>query len=481
MLLINFLKITSILLAIVGGTFLIPLSVAFAYGETSMYLPFIIPMIDSFILCFAVNFPTRKMKFSMSTKQTYLIVAMAWIIATFLGSVPLYFSRCFSSYSDALFESFSGFSTTGATVLAQVEQLPRSVNVWRCLTHWIGGMGIVTLTVALMPLLGVGGFQLIKAETTGPEKGKVTARITTTAKLLWTIYISFTVLEIIALRLAGMDFVDAMAHSFATLGTGGFSTRNTSIGSYNSLSIDIIVTLFMFLSGINFSLFFYLVSGKIKEFFKNSELKAYISIIFVVILLLTFALIPTYGNFGTSLRYSSFQVVSIMTTTGFSTANYLQWSNLAQFLIFILFFIGGCSGSTSGGFKVIRWVILSKQVSNETKTMLHPHGVFNIRLNGKIASKEIVSSVAAFATLYFFLVLITTFVGCIGNLDIWTSLTAALSMIGNVGPAFGLLGPAANYGMLPVFVKYWYCFAMMAGRLELYTMLIFFMPAYWKK
>ena len=237
----------------------------------------------------------------------------------------------------------------------------------------------------------------------------------------------------------------------------------------------------MFLSGINFSLFFYLVSGKIKEFFKNSELKAYISIIFVVILLLSFALIPTYGNFGTSLRYSSFQVVSIMTTTGFSTTNYLQWSNLAQFLIFILFFIGGCSGSTSGGFKVIRWVILSKQVSNETKTMLHPHGVFNIRLNGKIASKEIVSSVAAFTTLYFFLVLITTFVGCIGNLDIWTSLTAALSMIGNVGPAFGLLGPAANYGMLPVFVKYWYCFAMMAGRLELYTMLIFFMPAYWKK
>ena len=242
---INFLKITSILLAIVGATFIIPLSVAFVYKETSMYLSFLIPMILSFVFCFAVNFPTRHTSFSMSTKQTYLIVAMAWVVATFLGSVPLYFSHCFSSYADALFESFSGFSTTGATVLSQVEQLPRSVNVWRCLTHWIGGMGIVTLTVALMPLLGVGGFQLIKAETTGPEKGKVTARITTTAKLLWTIYISFTVLEIIALRLAGMDFVDAMAHSFATLGTGGFSTRNASIGSYNSLSIDIIVTIFL--------------------------------------------------------------------------------------------------------------------------------------------------------------------------------------------------------------------------------------------
>lgn len=281
---ITFLKICSILLSIIGITFLIPLSVAFIYGESSVYAAFIIPMLISFAFVLIANIPTRKIKFHINTKQTFLIVALSWIIASFMGSIPLYFSDCFNSYSDALFESFSGFSTTGGTVLVDTENLPRSINVWRCLTHWIGGMGIVTLTVALLPLLGVGGFQLIKAETTGPEKGKVTARITTTAKVLWLIYISFTVIEIFALKLAGMDFVDAMSHSFATLGTGGFSTRTASIGAYNSLKIDIVVTIFMFLSGINFSLFFYFIARKFNDIFDNSELKAYIGIIIVLII-----------------------------------------------------------------------------------------------------------------------------------------------------------------------------------------------------
>ena len=478
---ISFLKISSILLAIVGGLFSIPLLVAIFNGETQMILPFVIPMLVSFVFCFVVTLSTRKIKFSMSIKQTFVIVAMSWVVMSFLGSVPLFMSGYFASYMDALFESVSGFTTTGATILSEVENLPRSVNMLRCLTHWIGGMGIVTLTVALMPLLGVRGFQLIKAETTGPEKGKVTARITTTAKVLWIIYLGFTVAETIALKLAGMDFVDALSHAFATLGTGGFSTRNASIGTYNSLAVEIIITVFMFLAGINFSLFVYLFQGKVKDIFSNAEFKAYLGILLVSFIGITISVIPYYGGFGKSLRYSSFQAVSIMTTTGFGTADYLQWPVIAQFFLFMLFFVGGCSGSTSGGIKVVRWVVLTKQLNNETKRMLHPHGIFTIRLNGKVSSKDIVLSVTSFMFLYFVMIAISVFIGCLGKLDILSSATGALSMVGNVGPAFGILGPTANYGALPAFVKLWYCFAMLAGRLELYTMIIFFMPSYWKK
>ena len=478
---ISFLKIASILLAIVGATFAIPLVVALICSESGMILPLVIPMLISFVVCAVVTLSTRKIKFSMSIKQTFFIVAMSWVVMSFMGSIPLYFSGYFASYVDALFESVSGFTTTGATILSEVENLPRSVNMLRCLTHWIGGMGIVTLTVALMPLLGVGGFQLIKAETTGPEKGKVTARITTTAKVLWGIYCGFTLAETLALKLAGMDWIDAVAHSFATLGTGGFSTRNASIGTYNSLAVEIITTIFMFLSGINFSLYVYIGQRKFKDIFGNAEFKAYLGILFTAIIAITLSLIPYYGGLGKSLRYSSFQAVSIMTTTGFGTADCLQWPVIAQFFLFMLFFVGGSSGSTSGGIKVVRWVVLGKQLNNETKRMLHPHGIFTIRLNGKVSNKEIVLGVTSFMFLYFVMIAISVFVGCLGNLDILTSATGAMSMVGNVGPAFGLLGPTANYGALPAFVKLWYCFAMLAGRLELYTMIIFFLPSYWRK
>ena len=478
---ISFLKIASILLSIVGVLFAIPLGFAFYYGETQVYLPFIIPMLVSFVLVAAVNFPTRHRKITMNTRQTFLIVALSWVVVSLMGAVPLYFSGSIPRFVDALFESVSGFSTTGSTILSEIETLPKSINMLRCLTHWIGGMGIVTLTVALLPLLGVGGFQLIKAETTGPEKGKVTARITTTAKILWLIYLGFTLAETIALMIAGMTFTDALSHAFATLGTGGFSTRNSSIGAYNSVAIDVIIMIFMFLAGINFSLYFYVITRKFRDIGTNSEFKAYLGIIFILIVAVVISLLGYYGSFGKSIRFASFQVVSLMTTTGFSTADFMQWPAVTQFLLFLTFFIGGCSGSTSGGVKVIRWLVLGKQVQNETRKMLHPHGVFAIRLNGRPGRKDIVFNVAAFMVVYFGLVAVTTFVGCLGHLDVWSSFTGALSMVGNVGPGYALLGPTENFGFLPDFVKYWYSFAMLAGRLELYTMIIYFLPVYWEK
>jgi trk system potassium uptake protein TrkH len=477
---ITCLKIISVILAIVGVSFSIPLAVAFYYGESSVYLSFIVPGAISIVLFAVIFLCTRRIKFHLSIKQTFAVVALSWIAASFMGSFPLYFSGCYPEYTNAFFESVSGFTTTGCTVCNDVESLPRSINMWRCLTHWLGGMGIVTLTVALLPLLGVGGFQLIKAETTGPEKGKVTARITTTAKILWLIYAGFTLLETLLLMACGMDFVEALSHGFSTLGTGGFSTRNSSIGAFNSVGIDVVITVFMFIAGVNFSLFFYLITRKFQDIFTNSEFKAYLLIVFVTVLVITFFLLPVYHSFGTSLRYSAFQVMALVTTTGFGTADYILWPAATQFFLFILFFIGGSSGSTSGGVKVIRWVVLGKQLGNETKKMLHPHGVFTIRLNGKPGRDDIVFNVTSFMFLYLILVMITTFFGCLGNLDLTTSFTGALSIVGNVGPAFGNLGPSNNFSMVPEFVKWWYCFAMIAGRLELYTLVIFFVPSFWK-
>lgn len=460
---------------------IMPLGLGLALGEESVILPFLVPMLVSFVILAAVFFPTIKVKIRINTRQTYLIVAGSWIFMSLFGSIPLFASGAFPAITDAVFESVSGFTTTGSTVCGHLEDLPRSINLWRCITHWIGGMGIVTLTVALLPLLGVGGFQLIKAETTGPEKGKITARITTTAKYLWIIYAGFTLVEALLLKIAGMDWIDAFTHAFSTLGTGGFSSKDSSIGWYDSAAIDAVITVFMFFAGINFSLFYYIIVRKFDDIRENSEFKAYIAIVIFAILAVAFSLGGIYTNFPQKLRYSAFHVVSLLSTTGFSTADFTLWTPAAQFFLFLLFFIGGSSGSTSGGVKVVRWVILFKQISNETKRMLHPHGIFAIRLNNRVGRKDVVFSVTAFMTLYFFLVAITTLVGCIGHLDLFTAFTGALSMVGNVGPAAGFLGPSGNFGFLPSFVKWWYCFAMLAGRLELYTMIMFFLPSYWKK
>ena len=479
--LVNLLQIISVLLAIVGATCIVPLITAIYCGESYVFLSFLVPMLASILFFVIVRAFTRKRKIVLSNKSTFLTVAAAWIFTSLFGAIPLYASGCIPSFTDAVFESVSGFSTTGATILSDVESLPRSMNLWRCMMHWLGGMGIVALTVALLPLLGVGGFQLIKAETTGPEKSKVTAKITTTANILWLIYMILTVVQTVLLLIFGMDFIDALSHSFATLGTGGFSTRNASIGSYNSVPIDIICTLFMFLGGVNFSLFFYAVTRKFDEIRYNSEFKSYIFIVFVCIIAIALCIRPCYASFASSLRFSAFQTLSIITTTGFGTADYTLWPSSAQFFIFLLFFIGGCSGSTGGGIKVIRWVILFKQVNNETKRMLHPHGIFSIRLNGRPGRTDIIFNVSSFLAAYLLLVFVSTFLGCLANLDVQTAFTGALAMVGNVGPAFGSLGPSFNYGFLPGFLKWWYCFAMLAGRLELYTMIIYFLPSYWKK
>ncbi|MCQ2611308.1 MAG: TrkH family potassium uptake protein [Treponema sp.] len=476
----NFCKIQSAILAIVGAAFLVPVAVAIACAEYSVIPSFLIPMIGAWILFFIFFITGRNKPIKLTTRSSFVIAGFAWVFSSALSALPFLLSGLFPSVTDSFFESVSGFTTTGCTILNDIEALPRSINLWRCETHWLGGMGIVALTVALFPLLGVGGFQLIKAETTGPEKGKVTPKITTTAKVLWLIYAGATVLETILLKIAGMDFIDALSHAFSTLGTGGFSTRNASIGAYNSATIDWIITFFMFFAGVNFSLYFYLFTGKLKEVWQNSEFKAYIKICILASLVVAVAITPAMGSFTQALRYGAFQVGAIISTTGYGTSDYTTWVPAAQFVMFLLFFIGGSSGSTAGGVKVVRWVIFRKQAKNEILKMLHPHGVFSIRLDEKAGRKDIVFSVAAFFICYSVMVMVTTFAGTLANLDILTAFTGALSMVGNVGPAFGQLGPSFNYAGLPVLLKWWYMFVMIAGRLEIYTMIMFLVPDFWK-
>ena len=477
----SLIKIISLLMLIVSSTFIIPIIVALIYKEIDCVKAFLVPMAVTWVLSIFFLILFRKTKISFSVRANFAITACCWIFSSLLGAFPLFLSGFFASFTDAFFESVSAFTTTGATILSDVEILPYSINLWRCQMHWLGGMGIVALTVALLPLLGVGGFQLIKAETTGPEKSKMTAKITMTAKILWFIYLGFTVLEFICLLIAGMSVVDALCYSFSTLGTGGFATKNASIGSYNSVAIEWIICIFMILASINFSLYFYLLTGKVRDFFRNTEFKAHIGILVTSITLITIFILSQVGNFQTAFRLASFQSASIMSTTGFSTFDYEQWCPAAQLVLFFLLFIGGSSGSTAGGIKVIRWVILGKQMHNEVKRILHPHGVFRVRLNGEVGRKDVIFNVAAFLFLYFMLVVVTAFVSAISGVDILTSITAALTTVGNVGPGFGLIGPSENMGFFADGVKWWFCFAMIAGRLELYTMLLFLFPDYWKK
>lgn len=474
------LTIIFMILSIVAASFLIPVVVAVFLHEWNMLSAFFIPMAVLWLITLLLFIRTKRQSIRLTVREGILLVCFAWLGAGLLGAVPFMLSGFVPHFSDAFFESVSGFTTTGASVLQNIESYPMSLRVWRTQMHWLGGMGIVALTVALFPLLGVGGFQLIKSETSGPDKGKVTEKITHTAKALWFIYLGMTVLQIVLLCIAGMPFLEAMCHSFSTLGTGGFSTQNTSVGYYNSAAIEIICTVFMFLAGVNFSLYFHLFTGKPEEFFRNSELRAYIRIALFAGLGIAAVLVPVYG-LAAAFRHSFFHVASIMTTTGFSTVNYCAWPAFAQALLLLLMFTGGCSGSTAGGIKVIRWVILRKQALNEMQRLLHPHGVFSIQLNRRPGRKDVVYSVAGFMFVYFVCLLITFLAAALTGADLITDITAALTLVGNIGAAFGRVGSGGDFSFFPHWAKIIFSFAMLAGRLELYTIVIVCVPAFWRR
>lgn len=438
-------------------------------------------------------FSKSREKKTITIRSGFVLVVLIWIFTCVIGAVPYYLSGSIPKIVDALFESVSGFTTVGASILTDIESLPSSILLWRALTHWIGGGGIVVLSVAILPLLGIGGTHLMQAETTGVTKEKLTPRITHTAKYIWILYITLNLAGTALLSYGGMNLLDAFTHASSAIATGGLSNKNTSVGYFQSAYIDWVLIGFMYIGSLNFLVLIKALKGNLKSFFYDSEIRVFTLIIIVVSVIVSLLLYfseggfkDIHGNTHTSLldafRFGTFQVVSIISTTGFATSDYNLWHPSAQILIFLLFFIGGSSGSTSGGIKVIRHIIMFKQAVINIKSLVHPKGVFTMRINNNPISNKVVITVMGFIIVYFTTLFIGAFIVALsGQLTAFESISAMLGALGTVGPGFGAVGPAANYGFLPDFAKITLFVSMIIGRLELFTVLIILSPWFWKK
>lgn len=439
-------------------------------------------------------FFTRGHSKEVKKREGYIIVTFGWIIMALSGTLPYTISEAIPSFTNASFETMSGYSTTGASILNDIEALPKGLLFWRSLTHWIGGMGIIVLAIAILPLLGIGGMQLFAAEAPGPGTDKLKPRIADTAKRLYLIYVSYTVAQTLLLWMAGMGLFDAVNHAMSTIATGGFSTKNESLAFWNDQPVIQYVTiLFMFLSGTNFILSYYLFKGRFQKLWKDTEFNWYF--IFTVIFTITAALIiyiwadvglssidhpMVWGEAESAFRHALFQVVAIITTTGFISADYTMWTPFLTVMFFVLFFLGGSAGSTSGGVKVMRHIIMIRNGIAEFKRSLHPNAIVPVRFNGKAIQKEIVFNILGFFILYMLSFIIGALVFALMGVEFVTAIGASASSLANVGPAFGSVGPINNFDVLPDAAKWWSSFLMLIGRLELFTVLILLTPFFWR-
>ncbi len=469
---------------VIGVAMAIPTAMAISLGESDALQGFLIAYgaIAAFaLIAFLISVKDRSTLFR--NRDGYLTVTLSWIVATSLGAIPLVASTYYTSYSEAFFEVMSGFTTTGATILTQVENVPQSLLFWRALTNWFGGMGIIVLFVALLPALGVGASKLVDAETVGPTKDKLTPKIKNTALILWSIYLGLSVLQASLLRLGGLSLYDALTVTFSTMSTAGFSVKNNSIGSYASPYIESIVTIFMLASATNFGLYYKLITGRIKAVFKDGEFRAFLGIWGVATLLIIANLFfsGTFATLADSFRYGVFQSASFMTTTGFVTVDYQLWPSFSQILLLLLFFVGGSGGSTSGGIKVIRIAALFKMARVQLKRRIHPHGVFQVRVGQTTLPKELLVAIASFFGIYILTGLVGSVLIALGGADMTSSLLASFLCLGNMGIGFGLIGPTGNFALFSQPVL-WVCsLLMLIGRLELFTVYVLFIKHFWKR
>lgn len=463
-----------------AGFLLLPALTACIYAETC-WQQFLLTA----LLCATAGtvlhlIPVKKTQ--MHSRDGFAAVALSWVLLSLFGALPYVFTGTMTSYIDALFETVSGLTTTGSSTFTAVSHLPRSVLLWRSLTQWMGGMGVLVLFLALMPRAGAGAVHLMRAESPGPIKSKLLPHVNDTAKVLYGIYIGLTTAEIVALCLAGMDLYDAVVHSFATISTGGFSTRNASIAAFGSPAITWIVAIFMFLSGINFSLIFISLRGHIREALHSEELRLYTLLTLGSIGLIAASLMVQQSvPLGRALKDSVFNAVSTVTTTGFATADFAQWPVFGQMLLVILMFTGACAGSTSGGIKVSRILLLGKLLHREIKKILHPKHISVITVDGQLVEDRVVSSAAAYMVAYMILLLGGATLLAWDNLGFTESFTAVLTCLGNVGPGLGRLGPAGNFSPFSGFSKVVMSLLMLLGRLELMPILVMLSPRMWRE
>lgn len=471
--------ILGFLLIFLAGSMLLPIPFSIYYGD-GHFQYFLISAFITFTTGF-LFFKFTKRKRDLRAREGFAIVTLGWIFFSLFGCLPFLLSGGIPTLTDAFFETMSGFTTTGATILTNIESFPQGLLFWRSLTHWMGGMGIIVLSLAILPFLGVGGMQLFKAEVPGPVPDKLTPRVTETAKILWGVYVLISALETILLMFGGMSLFEALCHTFGTMATGGFSTKNASIGSYNSY-IQYIVIFFMLVAGTNFALHYQFLKKRISTYHRSKEFLLFIGLVIAATLFIGFNnLMNHYQHLEIAFRKTLFQVVSILTTTGYGTADFEQWSFSSRYVLFLFMFIGGCAGSTGGGMKVIRLYILIQFVRTQVKRLLHPSAVIPVRVGNQVIPKEIVTHVLGFLALMVGLFISGVLLMSMLGLDLVSAFGAVAATLGNIGPGLGSVGPTDNYAHIPIIGKWILTFFMLAGRLEIYTVLILFAPSFWKK
>jgi trk system potassium uptake protein len=476
------LSIEGKILMILSGFMLTIFPWIFHFGEMELLVPIVVSFLITFCTGFLLDYRTKNILRNLHLKDAYFLVSISWVVMGLFGSLPFFVSGTIPSFTDAFFESVSGFTTTGSSILTDIESLPKSVLFWRSFTHWIGGMGIIVLVVAVLPHLNIAGYQLLTAEMSGCiTSEKIKPRVKEVAIRLWYIYLLLTSLVTFMLVAGGLNFYEGICHAFGTVATGGFSTKNASIGHYSPY-VQYVVMVFMLLSGINFTLHFFILTGRFQRILNDSELKAYAGIIlFFTIVISLILYFSQEGTLEEAFRHSIFQVVSIITATGYATTDYLQWVPQAWFLIFMLMFVGACVGSTGGGIKVVRHVVAFKLISKNFMSLIHPQMVRSIIINDNPVTNEKAIAVTSFIFLYLTVVLGGAVFLTILGVDLETSVGAVLATLGGIGPGIGEVGPAGNFSLIPDTGKILLSFIMILGRLELITLLVLLTPGFWKK
>jgi trk system potassium uptake protein TrkH len=424
----------------------------------------------------------KREEIQLNHRDGVAVVTIGWALAGLFGAFPYLFSGVVSGFTNAYFESLSGFTTTGASILHDIEALPKSILLWRSQTQWLGGMGIIVLSIAILPFLGVGGMQLYRAEVPSPVVDKLKPRISETAKTLWKVYVLFTGTEVILLAAGGMSLFDSLCHAFCTMPTGGFSSKNASVGHFNSLYLDTVIIIFMLMAGINFTLHYRLLKGDVTIFGKDPECRTFLGLFAVLSLVVALNIHGSvHDSFLKAVREAAFQVSSIITTTGFVTADYDKWPDLSRQILLVCMFLGGMAGSTGGGMKTMRIILLIRHAYQEIFRLIHPHAVTTVKLGGRPVPADVMNSVWGFFILYISLFLAASFLMTSLGLDLTTAAASVAATIGNIGPGLGAVGPVQNFYPIPFVGKWILVFCMLLGRLEIYTVIVLLAPEFWRK
>ena len=465
------------ILLVEAGLLTLPLAVALLYREPAM--PWLITM-AALVVCGALLSFRKPERTALYAKDGFAAVALVWLLMSAFGALPFVLSGDILHYVDAFFETVSGFTTTGASILPAVEPLSRGSLFWRSFTHWVGGMGVLVFVMAILPMSDGHTMHILRAEMPGPTAGKLVSRMSDTAKILYGIYFVMTAVMILLLVLGGMDLFDACIHAFGTAGTGGFSSRNASVGAYNSAYIDIVTGIGMLAFGVNFNLYFFLLVRRFREVLRSEELWVYLGIVAASTAAIAANILSLYDSVGTALRHTFFQVSSVITTTGYATVDFGQWPVFSKTVLVLLMFVGGCAGSTAGGLKVTRIVTLAKAAVMDMRKMLHPNAVINVRMEGRALPEKQVRGVQAYLSIYILILCGSWLLLSLAGFDELTTFTAVVTCINNVGPGLNMVGPTGNFGFFAPWAKLLLSFDMLAGRLELFPMLLLFAPSIWR-